>query len=66
MLRVALILSLLIGALIVAITMSEPSARPKNKREWTIPLGIVMINSLLRYAAVLGIGEIAGTQTPKV
>jgi|ERR1035437_3868412 sensor c-di-GMP phosphodiesterase-like protein len=64
MIWVALIVSLLIGALIVAITMTDPNARPKSKLEWAISLAIAVINCLLLYAAVIGIDQLAGVQQP--
>jgi hypothetical protein len=65
MVIVALIVSLLIGALIVAITMSEPTARPRKLLEWVITIAIAVINSMLLYAAVVGVGQITGMGTQK-
>jgi hypothetical protein len=57
---VALAVSFAVGALIVAITMTEPTARPKGRLQWTITIAIAVINSGLLFAAVVGIDQIAG------
>ena len=56
---IALVVALVIGALIVAITMTDVGARPKTKLEWIITLVTAAINSLLLYAAVVGIQQIS-------
>jgi hypothetical protein len=61
---VALIVSLLVGALIVAITMTEPTARPKTVLAWIITTAVAVINPLLLYAGVIGIGKITGMTKP--
>jgi len=56
---VALIVALVVGALIFAITMGEPTARPKTPLDWAIAVAIAIINSLLLYASVVGIKQLA-------
>lgn len=57
---VALAVALAVGALIFAITMSDPGARPKSLLNWAIAVAIAIVNSLLLYAAVIGIDQLAG------
>ena len=55
---VAFIVALLIGALIFLITMTDPQARPKTWKEWLIAASIAFINSMLLYAATVGINQL--------
>jgi hypothetical protein len=55
---IGFIVALLVGGLIFAITMSDRSARPKTGMAWAVAIGIAAINSLLLYAAMVGINKI--------
>jgi hypothetical protein len=50
-----LIISLLVGALIFAISISDSSARPQGFLGWVIAIGIALINSLFLAASSLGL-----------
>ena len=60
---IGLVVALAIGGLIFAITMSDANARPTTRMGWAVASGIALINSLLLYAAMVGIGQLKGTQS---
>lgn len=60
-----LIISLLVGALIFAISISDTSARPQGFLGWIIAIGIALINSLFLAASSLGLATaILNTPVP--
>ena len=52
---VPLVASLVVGALLVGVTMSDPRARPRDARGWGITVVVAIVNSLVLFAAALGI-----------
>ena len=44
-----------VGALLVGLTMMDPRARPRGAWAWTAAVAIAIVNSLVLFAAALGI-----------
>ena len=45
----------IVGALLVGLTMADPRARPRGLRGWTVAVVVAIVNSLVLFAAALGI-----------
>lgn len=58
---IGLSVAVAVGGLIFAVTMSDSSARPQTKVGWAVAVSIAVINSLLLYAAMVGIGQLNTT-----
>lgn len=52
---VTLAAAVLVAAGILALTFSDPDARPSTLGRWTISLLVATVNSLILYVAALGI-----------
>jgi len=61
---VLLVLSLVVGGIIFAISVSSPSSQPKDFKAWLVAGAIAVINSLLLAAAALGVLGKASTPGP--
>jgi len=61
---VLLVLSLVVGGIIFAISVSSPASQPKEVKGWLVAGAIAVINSLLLAAAALGVLGKAGAPGP--
>ena len=52
---VPLAAAFIVGALLVSLTMTDSRARPRGLRGWAVAVAIAIVNSLVLFAAALGI-----------
>ena len=52
---VPLAAAFIVGALLVGLTMTDPRVRPRSLRGWAVAVVVAIVNSLVLFAAALGI-----------